>query len=72
MKFSMKFLPAIALAMALAPFAAQAQNATQTANGCYPTVVQSGLVMTGSATIDNPTTIYSGRIAQKFPVSDGG
>jgi hypothetical protein len=44
MKFSMKLLPAIALAMALAPFAAQAQNATQTANGGYQTVVQSGPV----------------------------
>ena len=38
MKFSMKFLPAIALAMALAPFAAQAQNATQTANGGYQVI----------------------------------
>ncbi len=44
MKFSMKFLPAIALTMALVPFAAQAQNAPQTANGGDQTVVQSGQV----------------------------
>jgi len=31
MKLSIKFLPAIALAMALAPFAAQTQAAAQTA-----------------------------------------
>ena len=44
MKFAIKFLPAIALALALAPFAAQAQAATQTANGGYQTVVQYGPV----------------------------
>ena len=43
MKLSIKFLPAIALAMALAPFASQAQAAAQAANGCQ-TVVQSGPV----------------------------
>jgi hypothetical protein len=40
MKFPIKFLPAIALAMALSPFAAQA--AVQPAHGGYQTVVQSG------------------------------
>ena len=44
MKLSMKFLSAIALAIALTPFAAQAKNATQTANGGYQTVVQCGQV----------------------------
>ena len=44
MKLSIKFLPAIALAMALAPFAAQAQAAAQTANGDYQSVVQGGPV----------------------------
>ncbi len=44
MKLSIKFLPAIALTMALAPFAAQAQAAAQTANGSCQTVVQSGPV----------------------------
>jgi hypothetical protein len=44
MKLSIKFLPAIALAMALAPFAAQAQAAAQTANGGYQSVVQGGPV----------------------------
>ena len=44
MKFPIKFLPAIALAMALSPFAAQAQAqaAVQPAHGGYQTVVQSG------------------------------
>jgi hypothetical protein len=46
MNLSIKFLPAIALAMALAPFVAQAQAqaAAQTANGSCQTVVQSGPV----------------------------
>ena len=44
MKLSIKFLPAIALAMALSPLAAQAQAAAQTANGGYQTVVQNGPV----------------------------
>ena len=50
MKLSIKFLPAIALPMALAPFAAQAQTQSQTAaqaqaaNGSCQTVVQSGPV----------------------------
>ena len=44
MSLSRKFLPAIALAMALAPFAAQAQAAAQTANGGYQSVVQGGPV----------------------------
>lgn len=44
MKLSINFLPAVALTMALASFAAQAQAATQTANGGSLTVVQSGPV----------------------------
>jgi hypothetical protein len=44
MRFSIKFLPVIALAMALAPFAAQARAAMQPANGGQQTVVQSGPV----------------------------
>ena len=62
MELSIKFLPAIALAMALGPFAAQAQAqapaqdqaSAQTANGGYQTVVQSGWVR------------------QKYPESVGG
>ena len=42
MKFPIKFFPAIALAMALSPFAAQAQAAVQPAPSGYQTVVQSG------------------------------
>ena len=44
MKFSIKFLPAIALAVALAPVAAQARAAVQPAHGSNQTVVQSGQV----------------------------
>jgi hypothetical protein len=35
-------------------------------------MVQNDPVMKGSATIDNPTTVYSGWTRQMFPVSDGG
>jgi len=37
-----KILPAIALAIALAPFAAKAQTASQPAQGGYHTVVHNG------------------------------
>jgi hypothetical protein len=38
-----KLLPALALAIALAPFAAQAKTAPQPAHGGYHTVVHSGV-----------------------------
>jgi hypothetical protein len=66
MSMSLKFLPALALAVALSPFAAQARSNPQAP------VNHPDYVMTGSATIDHPTTIYSGGPAPLFPVSIGG
>ena len=59
MSFSRKILPALALVIALAPLAAQA--APQTVDPIAPS----------SATIDQPTTIYSGGV-HAFPDSFGG
>jgi hypothetical protein len=73
MKFSMKFLPVIGLAMALAPFAAQAQNATQAANGCYrlscTTVRLTRCILTPSAAIllITATSDLSGPQSRKLP-----
>ena len=67
MLFSRKVLPALALALALSPLAAQAQSydaARQT--------VHVSAVMPGSATIDEPTTVYSGVGANAFPDTFGG
>jgi hypothetical protein len=63
MSFASKFLPALALAVALSSLAACQVPAP---------LNHQNQVMTGSATIDNPTTIYSGGSAPLFPVSDGG
>jgi hypothetical protein len=43
MSATIKFLPVIALAVALSPFAAQARTAPQPANGGYHIVVQTGV-----------------------------
>ncbi|HEY1856791.1 hypothetical protein [Acidocella sp.] len=67
MNFSMKILPAMALAIALSPFAAQAQSAHQPA--ATQTHDHVDAVMVSSATIDNPTHVYSNNL---FPDSFGG
>jgi hypothetical protein len=73
MSISLKILPAIALAVALSPLAAQARGDHSPGPAKYYLAPpHHNPVMTGSATIDEPTTIYSGMAAQKFPVSDGG
>ena len=67
MSLSLKILPALALAIALSPLAAQAHcayAATQT--------VHLSKIMTGSETIDNPTVIYGGVSTNSFPDSFGG
>jgi hypothetical protein len=66
MSMPLKFLPAFALAVALSPLAAQARSNPQAP------VNHQDYVMTGSATIDHQTTIYSGGRAPLFPVSIGG
>ena len=66
MLLTRKILPALALVIAFAPLAAHAQNAH-----AAPQTVQVSPVMVGSATIDQPTTIYSGGV-HAFPNSFGG
>jgi hypothetical protein len=66
MLFSRKILPALALAIALAPLAAQAHGADAAAH-----IVRVSPIMPGSATIDHPTTVYSGGV-NAFPDSFGG
>jgi predicted small lipoprotein YifL len=63
MSMSLKILPALALAVALSSLA-----------GCQALgpLNHQNQVMTGSATIDDPTTVYSGGPAPRFPVSYGG
>jgi hypothetical protein len=74
MSISLKILPAMALAVALSPLAAQAHSNPQSGPAQYyaAPLNHQNQVMTGSATIDDPTTIYSGGPAPLFPVSDGG
>jgi hypothetical protein len=78
MSFSLKILPAVALAVALSPLAAQARGDHRPSPAQYYLAplhhapLHHDPVMTGSATIDKPTTIHSGRTAPMFPVSDGG
>jgi hypothetical protein len=71
MKLSIKLVPAMALAIALSPFAAQAQAAPQPALLQHlQTYSRHGdAVMVGSSTIDSPTHIYSNDV---FPDSFGG
>jgi hypothetical protein len=61
MSFTRKILPALALVVALAPLAAQAA----------PQTVRVDPIAPSSATIDHPTTIYSGGV-HAFPDSFGG
>jgi len=68
MKLAMKLVPAMALAIALSPFAAQAQSAPQLAPLQY-TQTHADAVMVGSSTIDSPTHVYSNNV---FPDSFGG
>ena len=73
MSISLKILAAVALAVALSPLAAQARGDHPPGPAQYYLApLHHDPVMTGSATIDNPTTLCSGRTAQMFPVSDGG
>jgi len=75
MSMSSKILAAIALAVALSPMAAHAQSAQHGLAQYYLAVLNhQDQVMTGSATIDDPTTIYSdsGVGAKAFPDAVGG
>jgi hypothetical protein len=67
MSFSMKVLPAMALAIALSPFAAQAQNVQKSAHTHAYNHIDK--VMVTSATVDSPTHVYSNDL---FPDSFGG
>ena len=84
MSFSRKILPALALAVALSPVAAQARSAGPAPQlksylapiGAYHTTSNNEIrvseVMRGSATIDQPTLVYSGHTPTLFPESVGG
>jgi hypothetical protein len=73
MSISLKILSALTIAVALSPLAAQARGDHQLGPAQhYVTPLHHDPVMTGSATIDKPTTVYSGWTAHKFPVSKGG
>jgi hypothetical protein len=61
MSFTRKILPALALVVALAPLAAQAA----------PQTVRVDPIAPSNATIDQPSTIYSGGV-NSFPNSFGG
>jgi hypothetical protein len=74
MSISSKILTAVVLAVALAPMAAQADRDPQPGPAQYylAPLDHQDQVMTSSATIDNPTTIYSGVNANAFHDSMGG
>ena len=84
MLLTRKILPAIALAVALSPFAAQARSAGSAPQTQYRLAPIAGDqfnlnnqalgsdVTPGSATIDNPTVIYGGVTANSFRDSVGG
>ena len=67
MSLTLKILPAFALAIALSPLAAQAQSAD-----VVQQTARVSPITPGSATIDNPTTIYGGVGVNSFPNSFGG
>jgi hypothetical protein len=73
MSISSKILTAVVLAVALAPMAAQADRDPQPGPAQYylAPLNHQDQMMTGSATIDNPTTIYSSN-ANAFRDSMGG
>ena len=73
MSITSKILPALALAIALSPLAAQARSDRQPG----PAQVQlaplhQDPVTASSATIDNPMTIYAGKTNSLFAASTGG
>jgi hypothetical protein len=72
MSFSFKILPALALAVALSPVAAQAHSAVSGDHAALNNQVRVSEVTPGSATIDKPTIIYSGVNANSFRDSVGG
>ena len=67
MSLSIKLLPAIALAIALSPMAAQAYSAH-----AVHQKVRVSEITPSSATIDNPTTVYGGVNVNSFRDSIGG
>ena len=67
MSITAKFLPALALAVALSPLAAHAHGNAQPAQAYQAT--QTDAVTPSSATIDSPTPVYSNHA---FPDSFGG
>ena len=67
MSRTLKILPALALAIALAPLAAQAHNANTA-----PQTVRVSPITPSSATIDHPTIIYGGVGVNSFRDSFGG
>ena len=74
MRISSKILPAVALVFALSPFAAQARVDVPPGPAQYylAPLHHQDHVMTGSATIDHPETIYSGVGPNAFRDSMGG
>ena len=67
MSITSKFLPALALAVALSPVAAYAHSNAQPAQAYQ--AAQADAVTPSPATIDNPTPVYSNHA---FPDSFGG
>jgi hypothetical protein len=67
MSIFLRILPALALACSLSPLAAQAHSADAAKK-----ITCVSAIMTGSATIDNPTIIYGGVGINSFPDSFGG
>jgi hypothetical protein len=83
MSFSSKILPALALAVALSPLAAQARSNPQPGPAQYELaplhnnqaeqkLMRVSKVTPSSATIDSPSTIYGGINANSFRDSVGG
>jgi hypothetical protein len=67
MSLSIRILPAIALAIALSPLAAQADSADAASQA-----VRVSEITPSEATIDNPTTVYGGVNANSFRDSVSG
>ena len=73
MSISLKILLVLSLAVALSPLAAQARGDHQPGLAQYYVApLHEDPVMTGSATIDNPTTIYGGVTVNAFRDAMGG
>jgi hypothetical protein len=67
MSLTFKILAALALAIALSPFAAQAHGAA-----AAPQMVRMSPVMPSAPPIDHPTVVYGGVGANSFPDRFGG